>query len=287
MGRAPAAGSDDGRPTVTSVRAPAVAGSFYPANSTELAATVDRMVQGAHVAVRTEPLGAVIVPHAGYVYSGEVAAAAYRRLLDHGRAVTTAVVIGPNHTVPLDTIALSGSDVWRTPLGEIPIDVELREALVAAGAAVIADGPHVREHAIEVQLPFLQRILAVGWKLLPAVVGHVSHARGGAFLDRCWGQDDLVVISSDLSHYLPYEEARRRDRETVDAIVAGDPAGIGPDQACGASPLRSLLAAAATASMSPDVLDVRNSGDTAGPRDRVVGYAAIAYHSAVSSWDRL
>jgi hypothetical protein len=271
---------------VTSVRIPAVAGSFYPADPEELAATVDRMVQAAHVTARTEHLGAMIVPHAGYVYSGEVAASAYRRLFDQGRTVKTAVVLGPNHTVPLDTIALSGLDTWRTPLGEIPVDVELRTELVAAGAAVIDDGPHAREHAIEVQLPFLQRVLADGWQLLPAVVGHVASGEGGAFLDRCWGRDDLVVISSDLSHYLPYEQARRRDRATIEAIVAGDPAAIRSDQACGALPVRSLLAAAATASMSPEVLDVRNSGDTAGSRDRVVGYAAVAYHSGSPSFAR-
>jgi AmmeMemoRadiSam system protein B len=272
---------------VTNVRMPAVAGSFYSANSEELAATVDRMVDEAHVANRTEPLGAMIVPHAGYVYSGPVAATAYRRLLDQGRTVRTAVVLGPNHTLPLDTIALSGVDVWRTPLGEIPVDVELRAELVAAGTAVIADAPHMAEHAIEVQLPFLQRILADGWKLLPAVVGHVPYVWGGAFIDRCWGEEDLVVISSDLSHYLPYDEARRRDRVTVDAIVAGDPDAIHSDQACGASPVRSLLAAAATTAMSPEVLDLRNSGDTAGPRDRVVGYAAVTYHSALPSFSRL
>ena len=287
MGTVSPSNSDNESPTVTSVRMPAVAGSFYPAEAAELAASVDLMVHEARVPIRVEPLGAMIVPHAGYVYSGPVAATAYRRLLDQGRTVRTAIVLGPNHTVPFDTIALSGFDVWRTPLGEISVDVELRERLVAARAAVVADDPHLREHAIEVQLPFLQRILTDGWKLLPAVVGHVPFVRGGAFLDRCWGEEDLVVISSDLSHYLPYEEARRRDRATVDAIVAGDPAAIHPDQACGASPVRSLLAATVTASMSPETLDLRNSGDTAGPRNHVVGYAAIAYHSALPSFDRL
>jgi len=287
VGTAPTSYSDDESATVSSVRIPAVAGSFYPADSAELAATVDRMLHEAHMATPAEPLGAMIVPHAGYVYSGPIAATAFRLLHHQGRTVRTAVVLCPNHTVPLDTIALSGSDVWRTPLGDIRVDVDLRDELVAAGAAVSADGPHLREHAIEVQLPFLQRILTDGWKLLPAVVGPVPPVWGGAFLDRCWGAKDLVVISSDLSHYLPYEEARRRDRATVNAIVAGDPAAIHPDQACGAWPLRSLLAAAATASMRPEVLDLRNSGDTAGPRDRVVGYAAVTYHSASPSFSRL
>jgi AmmeMemoRadiSam system protein B len=271
---------------MSTVREPAVAGSFYPAEPAALAATVDRLVDGAAVPRRPEPLAAMIVPHAGYVYSGVVAARAYRRLADQGRRAATVVVLGPNHTVPLDTIAVTAADRWRTPLGDTEIDVELRNALITAGIAAADDTPHRREHAIEVQLPFLQRILGEGWRLLPAVVGRVPSGLGGALVDLCWDADGLVVVSSDLSHYLPYDEAKRRDEATVAAIVAGDAEAIRPDRACGAFPVRALLAAAATPSLSPEILDTRNSGDTAGPRHGVVGYAAIAYHAGVPPLDR-
>lgn len=258
-------------------RRPAVAGSFYPADAPVLRADVDRMLDTADVTVRPAPIAAMIVPHAGYVYSGPIAAAAYRQLRDGGQTPTTVVVAGPNHTMRLDRIAVSAADVWRTPLGDVPVDSDLRDTLVAEGLAEIEDAPHRREHGIEVHLPFLQRALSAGWRLLPAVVGRVTDELSGAFVDHCWAQGRLVVISSDLSHYLSYDEARRVDDATIAAIVAGDTSSVRPDRACGAFPVRALLASDLATSLVADVVAVGNSGDTAGPRDRVVGYGALTY----------
>jgi len=262
---------------VKASRRPAVAGSFYPADPRRLEATIDRLLAAAESRPGPPPL-AMIQPHAGYEYSGPVAATGYRRLGETRPSVRRVVILAPNHTAPLDTMAISTADAWETPIGEVVVDDDLRAALAGLNHTEIDEVPHRREHAVEVHLPFLQRVLDPNWALLPVVVGAVPDEAVAALIDR--GSEDgdtLIVASSDLSHYLPYDEARHRDERTVARIVAGDRTGIGPDDACGRHPVRGLLAARCLESRHAEVLDVRNSGDTAGGRDAVVGYASIVF----------
>ena len=258
------------------LRTPAVAGLFYPDEPRPLRAAVDRLLQGARL-VRGGPPAAMIQPHAGYDYSGEVAATGYRRLGATRSQVDHVIVLGPNHTVPLRTIAVSAANEWLTPLGRVVISERLRDGVLDTEVVSADDGPHRLEHAIEVHLPVLQRVLEPGWELLPLIVGDVDPSDVAAALDACWGPNDLVIVSSDLSHYHSYAEARDIDEITVEAITTRSVQLINARRACGSAPMRGLLATTRLAAMSTEVLDVRNSGDTAGDRHRVVGYASIAF----------
>jgi AmmeMemoRadiSam system protein B/AmmeMemoRadiSam system protein A len=216
----------------------------------------------------------VVVPHAGHIYSGPVAASAYRLLPER---VARVVLVGPSHFVPLDAIAASTATSWRTPLGEVPVAArELRELVERHPAVRFDDAPHGREHCLEVQLPFLQRVLAPGFELLPLAVGHLGPAAVADVLaDALNMPDALLVVSTDLSHYLPYPVAAARDARTAAAILGGVVDAIGDDDACGAYALRGAMAYAAGRGLTMREVDRRSSGDTAGPRDRVVGYAAF------------
>lgn len=253
-------------------RPPAVAGAFYPADPDELAADVDRLLAGARPAEAVgEPL-ALVVPHAGYVYSGPVAATAYALLQD--RAIARVALLGPAHFVPLVGAAVTAADGWRTPLGVVSIDPALRETAAAAGA-VVDERAHEPEHAIEVQLPFLQRALGAGFQALPIAVG-VSEAAAVADLIAALLPYALVVVSTDLSHYLDDATARTLDRRTADAVLAREPERIGRDDACGSFALRGLVELARRDHLLVRLLDLRTSADTAGEPWRVVGYGAFA-----------
>lgn len=261
------------------VRAPAVAGTFYPGDAHELTAVVDGELEQAAArrdAPRRRPK-AIIAPHAGYVYSGPVAASAYHAVATGTEPVTRVVLLGPAHRVPLAGMAVPSVDAFATPLGIVPLDTDGRERVAAHPAVVVDDRPHAGEHAIEVHLPFLQRVLGSSWSLLPLVVGD-AHPRDVAdVLDLCWGGDEtLIVVSSDLSHYLDHDTATRIDRDTAAAIVDRKVTALDPRRACGARPIAGLLEAATRRDLHVELLDLRNSGDTAGPPDRVVGYGAFA-----------
>lgn len=248
------------------IREPAVAGRFYTGDPYELAREVDGYLAAAP-AGEVQPAG-IIVPHAGHVYSGPVAAHAYRTL----RSTQRVVLAGPAHFVPVRGVAAPAASVWRTPLGDVDIDQETISDL----GLKADDYPHAPEHSLEVQLPFLQQQLAPGWRLLPLLVGgadpfEVADLLQGFLAD----PDSIVVLSTDLSHYLPYAVAKSRDEATAARIVALDWRGIADEDACGAYPLRGLLLAAQRLDMAVHLLDLRNSGDTAGPRDGVVGYGAF------------
>ncbi len=250
-----------------SIRQPAVAGQFYTGDPYELAREVEQYL-AAVVAGQTQPAG-IIVPHAGHIYSGPVAAHAYATLQRTKRVV----LAGPAHYVPVWGMAAPAASVWRTPLGDIEID---QEAIAATGVPV-DDYPHAPEHSLEVQLPFLQEQLEPGWRLLPLLVGQADPVEVADVLEPFLEDpDSTVVLSTDLSHYLPYREARARDEATAARIVARDWQHIGDRDACGAYPLRGLLLAAERLDLPVRLLDLRNSGDTAGPHDRVVGYGAFA-----------
>jgi AmmeMemoRadiSam system protein B len=258
----------------TLVRPAAVAGSFYPADARELETDVDSFLE---VAVASdEPLPkALIVPHAGYIYSGVTAGAAYARLKRSRGAVERVVLLGPAHRVWVDGIAVSSADGFVTPLGVVPVDDAYRRRALAFPFVQIGDRAHAAEHALEVQLPFLQRLLGE-FAVLPLVVGDAGTDDVAQVIDALWGGNEtLIVVSSDLSHHHDYDTARRLDARTAAAIVAGDVDSIRDDDACGARPVRGLLEAARHRGLGARLVDLRNSGDTAGDRESVVGYGAF------------
>lgn len=267
------------------MRQPAAAGTFYPGSADELASTVDGLLEGAIGASGTrggtappaEPGGvpeALIVPHAGYVYSGPVAASAYALLRGVAGAIRRVAVLGPAHFMSLGGTAVPAADAWRTPLGEVPIDAELRDAAARSGASV-DDLPHEPEHSIEVQVPFLQRVLRGDFGLLPVAVG-VSAPAEVADLIGVLRERALIVVSTDLSHYHDDATARRLDRGTADAVLARDPSAIGADDACGVYALRGIVEHARRSDLRVELLDLRTSADTVGDPRRVVGYGAFS-----------
>jgi len=258
---------------VSSVRKAAVAGSFYPGEAAVLAQSVDAMLDEAP-AQRLHPK-ALVVPHAGHVYSGPIAASAYKLLV--GRPVRKVVLVGPAHFVAVPGLALPAADAVETPLGTIRIDEALAAKVLELPYVKRSEPAHQREHSLEVQLPFLQRVLS-GFELIPFAVGDATHSEVAEVLDDLWGgPDTLVVVSSDLSHYYDYESAARLDAGTAAAIEGLHPERLGPESACGRIPIGGLLLAAARHGLHATRLDLRSSGDTAGPRDEVVGYGAFAF----------
>jgi hypothetical protein len=270
------------------VRPPAVAGTFYPKDPSRLALTVDRLLDEAKQAQAalagpasasdvTSPPLALLVPHAGYVYSGPVAAHAYARLLPFASEIRRYVLLGPEHRGFVERLALPDADAWATPLGEVEIDADLEREAASLPGVVRDARAHAAEHSLEVQLPFLQRVSSE-FQVLPLLVGSAGVGQVAEFVGRFLGRPQtVVVISSDLSHYLPYDEARRVDAETVRRISELDVELVTHDEACGATPLNGFLLAARRAHLTPVLLDLRNSGDTAGPREEVVGYASFAF----------
>jgi AmmeMemoRadiSam system protein B len=258
------------------VREPAVAGLFYPDDAALLQREVEGFLDGVVGAVARTPPKALVAPHAGYRYSGAIAASAYAALGDAANRITRVVLLGPSHRVPFRGVATTSADAYRTPLGSVPIDRAALETLRDLPGIIELDRAHGPEHSLEVHLPFLQRLLGA-FTLVPLVVGEADADTVAAVLDRLWGGlETLIVVSSDLSHYHDYATAQRLDRETCRAIESLDDAGLSPDRACGCRPLAGLLRAARTRGLHAQTLDLRNSGDTAGPRSEVVGYGAWA-----------
>jgi MEMO1 family protein len=256
----------------SSTRPAAVAGVFYPADARALRDQLGALLSEA--APAGPPPKMLLVPHAGYVYSGPTAAAAYARLT--GARITRVVLLGPAHRVALRGLAAPTVAAFDTPLGRIPIDRAALAQLHDMPQVVADDRAHALEHSLEVQLPFLQTVLGE-FALVPLAVGDAAPQEVAEVLERLWGgPETLVVISSDLSHELPYAQAQRRDRATVERVLALD-AGIGTEEACGAWPLNGALQVARRHGLAARLLDLRNSGDTAGGRSRVVGYASVAF----------
>lgn len=259
-----------------STRPAAVAGTFYPGHAEELARHVTHLL-GEAAASETPALPkVVIVPHAGYVYSGPVAASAYA-LVERGRAVYRRVVLlGPVHRVPVRGLATAGVAAFATPLGAVPVDGEALEAIHTLPQVVESPLAHAWEHSLEVQLPFLQQVLD-DFTLVPLAVGDATAEEVAEVLEALWGgPETLIVISSDLSHFHAYAAAKEQDAATARAILelAGP---INHEQACGGTPVSGLLLSARRRGLTPRLLDLRNSGDTAGDRSRVVGYASFAF----------
>jgi MEMO1 family protein len=262
---------------VMSVRPPAVAGSFYPSSRDELVQLVQALLANARPATPRHPK-ALIVPHAGYVYSGPIAASAFALLVPHAAQIQRVVLIGPTHRVLLRGVAAPGSSHLRTPVGDVEVDQAALDLVPELEPNVAA---HAREHSLEVMLPFLQAIVPHA-KLVPLVAGDASHEHVGELLERLWGgPETVIVISSDLSHYLPYAQGRALDQKTATRIVELDTT-LSGDDACGAVGINGLLWVARRKQLGLELLDLRSSGDTARPMARgdahaeVVGYGAFA-----------
>lgn len=278
------------------VRLPAVAGRFYPGNAADLRAKLHSLLltaeghagnhAGIHANSHTAFIGsdtdgqaeathALVVPHAGYVFSGPIAAAAYASLRGTGN-IQRVVVLGPSHRVALRGMALPSSTAFDTPLGRILLDTEALQTLRTLPQVQVSDEAHALEHSLEVQLPFLQQVLG-SFTLVPVVVGDASAEEVAQVISALWRDDTLIVISSDLSHYHDYLSARRIDAHTIERILELD-TDLNGNEACGCRPLNGLLQVLKEKNLEIELLDARNSGDTAGARDQVVGYASFIVH---------
>jgi len=263
------------------VRPPAVAGRFYPGDPAELRQMIESLLATAPKPAGPSPK-ALIAPHAGYIYSAPIAASAYAQLLPDRESIKRVVLLGPSHFAEFEGVVGSSAEAFATPLGTVPVDLEMTRALSVLPDVTVFDAPHSREHALEVQLPFLQAILRE-FKIVPLLAGAVTPKQVGRVLDTLWGGPETrIVISSDLSHYLDYVSGQELDRTTADAIEALTPDAIGEGQACGRIPICGLLEAAARHHLCSRTLDLRNSGDTAGPRQQVVGYGAFVFEEAAN-----
>lgn len=258
-------------------RTPAVAGLFYPASAAELHSQIKTFLNQVEPAVGPLPK-AIIAPHAGYIYSGPIAASAYAQLKAARDLITRVVLLGPSHRVGFRGIAVSSMQAFATPLGAVAVDQEAVEQVRELPDITFLEQAHVQEHSLEVHLPFLQEVLG-DFKLVPLVVGDARPQQVGAVLEALWGgPETLIVISSDLSHYHDYQTARYLDGETSKAIETLHFEDIGYEQACGRNPVNGLLWVARRKGLHGETLDLRNSGDTAGSRDQVVGYGAYVFY---------
>jgi AmmeMemoRadiSam system protein B len=259
------------------VRTPAVAGMFYPADAHELRSMVQDFLKDTQKSSEKVPK-AIIAPHAGYIYSGSVAASVYARLIPAQDSINKVVLLGPSHRVPLRGLACSSMTSFATPLGKIPVDKQAIDEILSLSQVTVLDQAHAHEHSLEVQLPFLQEVLG-DFSVIPLVVGEATSEQVGEVLEKLWGgAETLIVISSDLSHYHNYETAQKMDKQTSLAIENLCPEDIHYDQACGRVPVNGLLHVARDRGLHAHTVDLRNSGDTAGPKDQVVGYGAYVFN---------
>lgn len=260
---------------MATTRTAAVAGMFYPADTATLQQTVQQFLdQATSSGARPK---AIIAPHAGYIYSGPIAASVYHLLEPWRDEIKRVVLLGPSHRVPLLGLAASSADGFATPLGTITLDQAMLKQLAQLPQVSYLDEAHQLEHSLEVQLPFLQTVLGE-FTLVPLVVGDAAPEQVCEVLEQvCQDEQTLIVISSDLSHYHSYDTARQMDSQTSKAIEALAPEKIGYDNACGRIPVSGLLLYARKHGLHAETVDLRNSGDTAGPRDEVVGYGAYAF----------
>ncbi len=256
------------------LRAPILAGTWYPADPSVLAHDVDGYIAAAERGPDDTRLKAIIAPHAGYRFSGPVAGSAYARVAAIASRITRVVLVGPSHRHAFEGIAVPTAGAFASPLGDIPLDAEGIRDILRLPQVSALDEAHAREHSLEIHLPFLQRALGE-FTLVPLVVGRAGPGAVAEVLANLWGgPETLIVISTDLSHYLDYETCRRLDARTSQAIVSGNIAAIGDDQACGRGGIKGLLRLLEGSEARIELLDLRNSGDTQGAKDKVVGYGS-------------
>jgi AmmeMemoRadiSam system protein B len=260
------------------VRPPAVAGMFYPDEPEELKSMLSELLKQEVPSDRASAKApkVLLVPHAGYIYSGRTAARAYASLIPFAAQIQRVVVLGPCHRAAVQGIALPASEAFLTPLGSVRIDQDAIAAIRALPGVCVHPNAHALEHSLEVQLPFLQTVLG-DFSLVPLAVGDADIATVSQVIEILWGgPETLFVVSSDLSHYHVYTDANAIDTETIKEILALC-AEIVPEQACGAFPLNGMLHVAAQRHLKPRLIERCNSGDTAGDKSRVVGYCSIAF----------
>lgn len=268
---------------MSTIRKPAVAGTFYPASPDELRNMVREMLaKSQSTTMATINPRAIIVPHAGYIYSGIVAAHAYGCIREFAGRITQVAILGPAHRVALRGMALSPAEFFQTPLGNIPVDQEACAKLASYPQVTMDEEAHEYEHSLEVQLPFLQELLG-DFKLVPIVVGETSpedvYTVLSYFSNNISGdKNTLIVISTDLSHFESYEMASSHDRKTSQAIEELKYENINSGDACGRNPLNGLLYFAREKNLHMQKLALQNSGDSTGDHDRVVGYGAYVLH---------
>lgn len=260
----------------TTIRNPVMAGSFYPGDREALTSELADLLNNEATTNPRQPK-AIIVPHAGYTYSGRTAAAVYSRLKPWRHIIQRVVLLGPSHRAPVRCVAIPSVTAFATPLQPVPLDNESMEMLATLPQVIINDAAHASEHSLEVQLPFLQTVLD-SFSLVPMVVGHAAPEDVRQILDAVWGGNEtLIVVSSDLSHFLPYASAKVRDRLTCNSILDCDPK-ITPEEACGAFPINGLLLTANQHQLRPELVALCNSGDSSGDKNCVVGYASFAFY---------
>lgn len=268
------------------IRPPAVAGQFYPADPERLEAQVERYLTAANApedCLDPPLVKAIIAPHAGYVYSGPIAASAYVHLACSDVPIRRFILIGPAHFASVRGLATSSAAAFDTPLGRVPVDEAARELILSLPQVSVSDSAHAPEHCLEVQLPFLQALFP-DFTFVPLLVGDTAPDKVAEVLERLWGGPETrIVVSSDLSHYYANETARLLDRETAAAIVALEPDALREDAACGREAIAGLLRVARAHGMAAAAVDLRHSGDTGGPPDRVVGYGAFTFVEPVPS----
>ena len=264
-----------------STREPAVAGVFYSGSKQILVDDVAQLLNATSVVgIQAHPK-AIIVPHAGYIYSGKTAAIAYARLASGRKTINRVILLGPAHRVPINGLALPDVDYFATPLGRIQLDQEAILSLASLNQVIVSPAAHAHEHSLEVQLPFLQTVLD-DFKLVPLVVGNATADEVAEVLDALWGgPETLIVVSSDLSHYLPYGIAQAMDHKSVQTVISLK-GSLTHQQACGATPVNGLILSAKHNHLRPELLDLCNSGDTSGDKGRVVGYASFAFTESAS-----
>ena len=261
------------------IRYPAVAGMFYSADASTLKHDVDTYLQQNKPPLSASMPKAIVVPHAGLVYSGPIAASAYNLLVPFHNKIKRVILLGPSHRVAFSGLAVSESDIFNTPLGNITVDKECIQSILNLPQVIASDRAHAEEHSLEVQLPFLQEVLD-DFTLVPLVVGDAEPHDVAEVINSLMQYDDksIVVISSDLSHYHDYNQAKKMDSATSEAIVNIQPERISYDDACGRNGIKGMLTVAAENNLEVELVDLRNSGDTAGDKDRVVGYGAYVIH---------
>lgn len=260
------------------IRSAAVAGTFYPQSAQQLQTEIHQLLkENKRSNDVSGTLKALIVPHAGYIYSGAIAATAYNILKNSAHNIHRVILLGPSHRVALRGMAMSDCDVFTTPLGNIALDTNALKDLQTFANIKIVPEAHTWEHSLEVQLPFLQSVLN-DFLLIPLVVGLTSADEVAQLLEPFWqDQHTLIVISSDLSHYLTYQQAKEQDSDTS-RLIESKYFQLHGEQACGCYPLNGLLKLTSNQEVKIVTLDQRNSGDTAGDRNRVVGYGAYAVY---------
>ena len=263
---------------VSTLRSCAVAGTFYPDDPVDLRKTVQHFIAAAPThRTESKPPQALIGPHAGYQYSGPIAGSAYAPLPSAAGRIRRVVIMGPAHRVSFSGLATVSVPAFDSPLGEVPVDQPAISAITNLPDVIVHDGAHEYEHGLEVHLPFITETLG-HVAIVPVLFGQVSYLSAAQLFDSLWSSDTMIVVSSDLSHYHDHQTATELDRQTADAIESNRPDRIGPQQACGHTAIRGLLTAAGQRGLHAHCVDLRNSGDTAGPKERVVGYGAFHFN---------